>query len=210
MIKIKICGITNHEDATLAASLGADYAGFNFYKDSPRKVSVKAAKEMTAALPGFTSSVGIFVDEPLEELIKIVKKCGLKNIQLHGNESPEYCREAGSRCSVPVIKAIRVADETAITAMQSYLESVNYFLLDTASSEAPGGTGAVFNWDIAVKAKELNKPFFLAGGLTPENVADAIEKVRPFGIDTASGVERLPRRKDYEKMKTFITAARRT
>jgi len=210
MIKIKICGITNIQDATLAASLGADYVGFNFYKDSPRKVSAKAAKEIIAALPGFVIPAGIFVDEPVQELVTTVKKCGLKIIQLHGSESAAYCKEAASLCSLPVIKAFRVADETTLTAMQGYLDSADYFLLDASAPEAPGGTGMVFNWDIAVKAKELNKPFFLAGGLTPGNIAEAIEKVRPFGVDTASGVERLPKRKDYEKMKSFITTARRT
>lgn len=209
MIKIKVCGITNKEDALLAASLGADYVGFNFCKDSPRKVSAKLASEIIATLPGFTLSAGVFVDEDIESLAKTVKKCALKIIQLHGSETPEYCREAASRCLVPVIKAFRVADETIIEAIAAYGESINYILLDAHIPGELGGTGEVFNWDIALKVKALNKPVFLAGGLNPENAAEAIAKVHPFALDTATGVERVPRRKDYERMKNFITNARR-
>ncbi len=208
MLKVKICGITTMEDATLAASLGADFVGFNFYKDSPRKVSVKNAQDMIAKLPPFVTTVGIFVDEDPAMVVKTAKKCALKYIQLHGNETPEQCKEIAQLSSLPVIKAFRISDETSLGALAQYAESVSYFLLDACKEGEPGGTGEVFNWDLAIKAKEHNKPLFLAGGLTPENVREAVKKVQPFAVDTASGVERLPRRKDYDKMKGFITQAR--
>jgi phosphoribosylanthranilate isomerase len=207
MTKVKICGITNYEDALLVANLGAEYIGFNFYKDSPRKVSVNMAKEVIGKLPGFVLPVGVFVDEVLEEVVKTAKKCGLKYIQLHGQESPAYCTEVKTRTGLPVIKAFRVTGEESIGAMAPYRDIVDYFLLDAFVPGEPGGTGEVFNWDLAIKAKEYNKPVFLAGGLTPENVVDAIEKVLPFAVDVASGVERLPRRKDYDKMKQFVRNA---
>lgn len=209
MVKVKICGVTNYDDALLVANLGAEYIGFNFYKDSPRKVSVKMAKDVIAKMPPFVQSVGVFVDEELAEVVKTAKKCGLKLVQLHGQESPEYCWDAAAQTGCGIIKAFRIADEKSLEALPFYQDSVSYFLLDAYVAGEPGGTGEVFNWELAVKAKELvSKPVFLAGGLTPENIADAIEKVQPFAVDAASGVERLPKRKDYDKMKTFIRRAR--
>ncbi|MBN1621655.1 MAG: phosphoribosylanthranilate isomerase [Endomicrobiales bacterium] len=203
-VKVKICGVTNSGDATTVASLGADYIGFNFYKQSPRKISVKNAKEIVAKLPPFITPAAVFVDEELESLLKIVKKCGFKMIQLHGDEPPEYCSQIKSSLSLPLIKAFRIADEESLEKISSYQDIADYFLLDTYVHGEPGGTGEVFNWDLALKAKELGKPVFLAGGLNPDNVSEAIEKVQPFAVDTASGVERLPTRKDFDKMKNFI------
>ncbi len=208
MVKVKICGITNFDDALLAANLGADFIGLNFYKESPRKVLVKNAKEIVSKMPPFVSTVGVFVDEVMEELVKTAKKVPLKYIQLHGSETPEYCAAAAQATGLPVIKAIRVYDEKSIEAMAPYVESVSYFLLDAYVPGEPGGTGEVFNWDLAVKAKELGKPVFLAGGLTPDNLTEAILKTQPFAVDAASGVERLERRKDYDKLNKFIRAAR--
>ena len=208
--KIKICGVTNVADANLVASLGADYLGLNFYKESPRKVSVKMAKDVAAMLPPFTIPVGVFVDEVIEELVKTVKKSGVKMVQLHGSESPEYCRLVKEKTALPVIKAFRVVDESAIDNILSYSDSCDYYLFDAYVEGQPGGTGEVFNWDLVttMKLKGLVKPFFLAGGLTPENVEQAIEKVEPFAVDVASGVERLPSRKDFDKMKVFVRNAR--
>ena len=163
MIKIKICGITNAEDAMLAANLGADLVGFNFVKESPRKVSVKLASEVISSLPGFVASVGVFADEDLDALVKAAKKCALKYIQLHGSESPEYCATVFSKTSLPIIKAFRVKDDSVVEEMKNYLNCADFFLLDAFSEDAAGGTGKVFNWDIALKARDLNKPFFLAG-----------------------------------------------
>jgi phosphoribosylanthranilate isomerase len=208
MVKVKICGITNYDDALLVANLGSDFIGFNFYKDSPRKISVKLAKEIISKMPPFVSTVGVFVDEMQEEVVKTAKKAGLKYIQLHGNETPEYCKTVSAAASLPIIKAFRIADEKSLESIPPYADSVNYFLLDAYVPGEPGGTGEVFNWELALKAKEMGKPVFLAGGLTPENVTDAILKVMPFAVDVASGVERLQRRKDYDKMNKFIRAAR--
>jgi phosphoribosylanthranilate isomerase len=209
-IKVKICGICNLEDANLAASLGADYIGLNFYKESPRKVSLKMAKDIIALLPPFTLPVAVFVDEPIGDLVKLLAKTGFDAVQLHGSETPEYCKEVKEKTNIKVIKAFRISDEASVEAAIAYLECCDYFLFDAYVPGEPGGTGEVFNWDLVLtmKVKGINKPFFLAGGLTPENVGMAIEKVEPFGVDTASGVERLPKKKDFEKMKQFIREAR--
>jgi phosphoribosylanthranilate isomerase len=208
MVKVKICGVTNYDDALLAANLGADFIGLNFYKDSPRKVSVKNAKEIVSKMPPFVAVAGVFVDEPLEELVKTAKKVPLKYIQLHGSETPEYCAQAAQSSGLPVIKAFRISDEKSLEEIPKYSESASFFLLDAFVPGEQGGTGEVFNWDLAVKAKEYGKPVFLAGGLTPENLTEAILKVQPFAVDAASGVERLERRKDYDKLNKFIRAAR--
>jgi phosphoribosylanthranilate isomerase len=208
MAKIKICGITKEDDASLAMSLGADYLGFNFYKESPRKVSPKMVDEIMGKLPPFIIPVGVFVDEDPKEIGKVIKRSAIKMLQLHGNETPEYCKAIKQACGLPVIKGFRVADDTIIETIKPYLDVIDYILLDTFVEGEPGGTGKTFNWDIALKVKELGKPMFLAGGLTPDNIGEAVEKVNPFAVDTASGVERLPRRKDYDKMKAFIRAAK--
>jgi phosphoribosylanthranilate isomerase len=205
--KVKICGVTNLKDATLVASLGADYIGLNLYKESPRKVSVKMAKDIIATLPPFITPVAVFVDEDITEAGKILKKCGFKMVQLHGNESVEYCTQLKVAANIPLIKAFRILDENSLSLMIDYKDVVDYFLLDAYVAGEPGGTGETFNWELALKAKELNKSVFLAGGLTPDNVLDAIEKVQPFCVDSASGVERLPTKKDYDKLKDFIRKA---
>ena len=208
MAKVKICGVTNLEDALIVTNIGADFVGFNFYPASPRKISEKLCKEIVQKLPPFILPVGVFVDEELENLKKTAKKCSLKMIQLHGSESPEYCKQVFDETSIPVMKAFRIENESSIEAIKPYLEAVNYLLLDAYVPGEPGGTGESFNWELAVRIKDLNKPFFLAGGLTPENVSEAISKVQPFGVDVASGVERLPRRKDYDKVNKFVRRAR--
>jgi phosphoribosylanthranilate isomerase len=166
------------------------------------------AKDVIASLPPFVIPVGVFVDEDIQVLAKTAKKCALKVIQLHGTETPEYCAQAAALTSLPVIKAVRMQNEESLSLLSQYAGSVSYFLLDTFVEGQEGGTGQAFNWDLAVKAKDAGKPFFLAGGLTPENVAEAVEKVLPFGVDVCSGVERLQRRKDFDKMKLFIRRAR--
>ena len=210
MTKIKICGITNEKDALWAASLGIDYLGMNFYKDSPRKVSAQTAKKIVDKLPAFTQGVGIFVDEDINSIVKIGKKCRLSFVQLHGNESPQYCDELSSLLAkangCKIIKAFRIRDEDSLKEIPQY--SIEYILLDAFVQGELGGTGETFNWDLAVKAKEFNKPIFLSGGLSVENVKDAIEKVNPYAIDVASGIERLPRRKDYDKMHEFVHKVR--
>lgn len=203
-VKVKICGVTNREDATWAVNLGASFIGFNFWEGSPRKVSEKNAQEVISNLPLFVSTVGVFVNAEESYLETIVRKTKIHYIQLHGDEDPAYCESLKSK-GMKIIKAFRLRSESEIDTIMRYRDAAEYFLLDTFREDVPGGTGQTFNWDIARMVKErIQKPFFLAGGLTPENVYEAAEKVMPFGVDVCSGIEKSPRRKDYEKMKEFI------
>ncbi len=210
MTKIKICGITNGKDAMWCTGLGVNYLGFNFYPNSPRKISAKLASQIILKLPPFVQPVGVFVNEEINNLAKIVTGCKLKLVQLHGAESVEYINNLinilnTKNIKVEIIKAIRIESESSLVLLPQYMQVVNYFLLDTYVPGTEGGTGEIFNWYIAIKAKEYGKPIFLAGGLTPNNVRDAITKVDPFAVDVASGVERLPKRKDFDKVKQFVT-----
>jgi len=207
MVKIKICGITNEKDALWAVNMGADYIGFNFYKNSPRKVSLKLAAQIIAKLPSFTQSVGVFVNEEIKIVKRIAEKGGLSLVQLHGEEAPEYCRELKAQSPrLRIIKAFKMKNKGNLEEIQNY--DVDYYLLDSYVPGIEGGTGEIFNWDLAVEAKQFGKPIFLAGGLTAENVILAIEKVSPYAVDVASGVERTPRRKDYQLMREFINRVR--
>ena len=207
MVRIKICGITNEKDALWVVNLGVDYIGFNFYKDSPRKISPKLAAQIIGKLPSFTQPVGVFVNEEMKAVKRIAEKCRLNLVQLHGEETPEYCRELQTQSPrLKIVKAFRIRDKENLDGIGNY--SVDYYLLDSYVPGIEGGTGEIFNWDLAVEAKQFGKPVFLAGGLTPDNVTQAIEKVDPYGVDVASGVERTPRRKDYNLMREFITRIR--
>jgi phosphoribosylanthranilate isomerase len=207
--RVKICGITNEQDALWVSNLGADFIGLNFYKDSERKISLDMAEKIVNGLPAFIKTVGVFVDEDVKKLKKIATKCRLSMVQLHGNESPEYCAEIHAiQGELKIIKAFRIQDESSLERINAYAGFSDYYLLDAYVPDQLGGTGQTFNWDLAVKAKALGKPLFLSGGLTPDNVQEAIEKVKPFAVDVASGIEKTARRKDYDKMKDFIQKAR--
>ena len=208
MVKVKFCGVTNYDDALLVTNLGADYIGFNFYPESPRKISANGARDIIEKLPPFITSVGVFVDEDVSAVEKNIKKTNIKIVQLHGKETPDYCRSVKEKTGCPVIKVFHIEGEGSLVDLADYKDTVDYFLLDACVEGVPGGTGETFNWDAAAHAADFGKHIFLAGGLTPENVGNAIEKVAPFAVDVASGVERLPRRKDYEKMSAFIRHAR--
>jgi phosphoribosylanthranilate isomerase len=201
MVRIKICGITNLEDALLAADLGADALGFIFYPPSPRSVEPDAAKAIIAQLPPFVTTVGVFVDEDVAAVKELAAAVGLDRLQLHGKETPEYCRSLGRR----VIKVFRVRDENSLTELAAYQNVVQALLLDTYKKGQVGGTGETFNWDLALKAKKYG-PIILAGGLTPENVAQAIAAAQPQAVDVASGVEAAPGKKDPVKLKAFFAA----
>jgi phosphoribosylanthranilate isomerase len=207
MPKVKICGITNAQDALWAANLGADFIGLNFYPQSPRKVSAKHAKELAAQIPPFVSVVGVFVDEPLESLAKLVKSVPLKIVQLHGQETPEYCKSVKA-LGVRVSKVFRLVRPLDLSELTPYEEAVDYFLFDSHSDAALGGTGETFAWEWMKGAEQLTKPFFLAGGLRPDNILEAIKTVHPPMVDVCSGVEKSPTRKDYEVMKQFIQSAK--
>ena len=203
MVKIKICGITNLEDALLAAELGADALGFIFFPQSPRKVAPETAREIIAQLPPFVASVGVFVDEAAAVLKELAARVGLDWVQLHGQESPEYCRSLGRR----VIKGFRIKDENSLRELEPYRDAVQAFLLDTYKKGQVGGTGEVFDWYLAREAKKFGQ-IILAGGLTPENVGQAIAIALPAAVDAASGPEAEPGRKDPAKLRAFFKAIR--
>lgn len=202
-VKIKICGITNRDDALRAVDLGADALGFIFYPKSPRFVKVAAAADICASLPPFVAKVGVFVDELEYEIERALRDCLLTALQFHGDEPPGFCQKFAAQS----IKAIRVRDESSLRTAAEY--DVDALLLDTYTESEQGGTGRTFDWSLAVKAKEkLSPPIILSGGLTPDNVAGAIQAVQPYGVDVSSGVEREPGKKDPEKLRRFIEACR--
>jgi phosphoribosylanthranilate isomerase len=202
MLRIKICGITNTEDAFAAIACGADALGFVFYSKSPRSVKPETARSIISSLPPLVTTVGVFVDEDKETLEKIVSYTGLDIIQLHGSESPEYFS-----LSRKTIKAIRVKDLADLELLNQY-KTAAAFLLDTYSPDSIGGTGHVFNWEIAVEAKKLGR-IILAGGLSPDNIEEAVKLVQPYAIDVASGVEGSKKgKKDHKRLRLFIERAR--
>ena len=201
-VTVKICGITNLEDARAAADAGADALGFIFYDASPRAVSIETVAQITRELLPTIAKVGVFVN-PEEDLVQAaIARGGLNILQFHGEESSDFCRQFG----VMSMKAFRVRDTTSLAILSAY--ETDAFLLDSYVAGKPGGTGELFNWDLAVEAKQFGKPIFLAGGLTPENVAAAVLHVRPFGVDVSSGVEERPGKKDHGKLKEFIAAVK--
>jgi phosphoribosylanthranilate isomerase len=200
--RVKICGITNFADAQAAVEAGADALGFNFYEKSPRFISLKATAEISKQLPPFAMRVGVFVNAPEDFVLRAIAESGLTMLQFHGDEPPEFCAQFG----LMSMKAFRIRDEASLAELPKF--ATDAYLLDAYSAEARGGTGEKFNWELAVEAQKFGKPIFLAGGLTPENVADAVRKVQPFGVDVSSGVEISPGKKDHAKVKAFIEAAR--
>ncbi len=190
-MKVKICGITNYQDASAALKLGVDALGFIF-APSPRRISPEKAKEIISALPPFVKTVGVFVNEDPSAIRNIMNFCGLDLIQLHGDESPEFASEF-----MPyAIKAFRLKDESSLRSIGPYRGKVRAIVFDTYSKNKKGGTGETFDWDLAVKGKEMGAPIILAGGLTPSNIEQAISVVRPYAVDVNSGVEDAPGRKN--------------
>jgi phosphoribosylanthranilate isomerase len=201
-VKVKICGITNLADGLVAAEAGADAVGFVFYDQSPRHISIAAAADLIRQLPPFVMKAGVFVNAPEELVLRASRECGLNLLQFHGDEPPEYCLQFG----LMSMKAFRIRDAASLQAFHNY--PTDAWLLDAYSSGKPGGTGETFNWDLAYEARGWGRPVFLAGGLTPENVAEAVRRARPYGVDVSSGVEAEPGKKDHAKVKAFIQAAK--
>ncbi|MBC8094401.1 MAG: phosphoribosylanthranilate isomerase [Akkermansiaceae bacterium] len=201
-VKVKICGIANVADGLTAAEAGADMIGLMFYERSPRNISIATAAEISRALSPFIVKVGVFVNPTEDAVLRAIGECGVTLLQFHGEETPEFCTQFG----VMSMKAFRVRDAESLNALPNY--QTDAWLLDAYSPDAHGGTGAKFNWDLAIEAKKLGKPIFLAGGLTPENISDAVRKVEPFGVDVSSGVESAPGKKDHAKVRAFIQAVR--
>ncbi len=202
-LRIKICGMTHPADARAAVEAGADALGFVFYETSPRRITPAAAAEIIRELPPFVAKVGVFVDATEAFIREVTARCGLDTLQLHGSESPEFC---GRFAGLKVVKAFRLVDLDSLQALPTY--PTHAWLLDSYVPGTPGGTGAKFNWNLAIEAKKLGRPIILAGGLTPQNISEAVRQVRPYGVDVSSGVESAPGRKDPGKIRAFIVAAR--
>lgn len=199
-VRVKICGVTRLEDALLAVRLGADAIGFNFWPRSKRFIAPNVARAIIRALPPFVTTVGVFVDPTPDEALRAAEVAGIQSFQLHGDEPPELV----ASLPLPVVKAIRLADRGALAALARY--EVAAFLLD-APGPGYGGSGERCDWTLAAEAARAAR-ILLAGGLTPDNVGDAVRTVRPYGVDVASGIERAPGVKDESKLEAFIRAAR--
>ena len=199
MTRVKICGITNYDDAAMAADLGADALGFIF-APSPRMVSPDRAREIITKLPAFVKSVGVFVNEDNDRITDIIDYCGIDIVQLHGDESPEICESFMPRA----VKALKIRGDNTPEEYTEYKGKVKAFLLDTYSEKAAGGTGKTFNWDIAIRIKNLGVPVILAGGLDASNIREAVQKVRPYAVDVSSRIEERPGKKDHGKMKELF------
>jgi phosphoribosylanthranilate isomerase len=199
--RIKICGITSREDALAAVAAGADALGFVFYGASPRAISPVQAAEIIGGLPPFVTTVGLFVNADRATIEATVANCGLDVIQLHGDESPQDCLYAACR----VVKALRIRDAASLERAADY--AVSGLLLDAWSEKVYGGSGEAFDWTL-LKDFAGQHPVILAGGLTPDNVAEAIRLVRPYAVDVSTGVELSPGKKDLQKMAEFIRQVR--
>jgi phosphoribosylanthranilate isomerase len=203
MVKVKVCGITNPVDARVAADAGADAIGLVFAQ-SPRRVSVGRAREIAAALPEGVLKVGVFVDAEPEEVLRIAREVGLDYAQLHGDEPPDALKEIREG-GVGVMKALRVRNAESLADVERY--EADLFLLDAWSAEARGGTGARFDWELA-KSLRGRDNILVSGGLGPENVREAIEYFEPYGVDASSSLEERPGKKNGERVRRFVGAAR--
>ncbi len=201
MVRIKICGITNPEDALFATDLGVDALGFVFYSKSPRYIEPKEAHKIIQLLPPFLTKVGVFVNETTARVNEIIELTGIDIVQLHGQEPPEYCQKLERK----VIKAFRIASNFNLEQVGAY--KVDAYLLDTYVKGIYGGTGESFDWEIAKRAKRYGR-IILAGGLNPENIEAAIQQVRPYAVDISSGVEIRPGKKDRRKLEQLVLQVR--
>jgi phosphoribosylanthranilate isomerase len=201
-LKVKICGITRPQDAEAAVEAGANLLGLVFYENSPRYVEISAASAICRLVPPHVLRVGLFVNADPERVIDAAQSCSLHVLQFHGDESPDYCTQFG----LMTMKAFRVRGPESLTELPRY--RTDAWLLDAHVAGQFGGTGQRFDWSLAAQATRLGRPVFLAGGLTPENVGDAVSAVQPYGVDVSGGVESAPGLKDPVRMRAFIQAAR--
>jgi phosphoribosylanthranilate isomerase len=205
MVQVKICGITNLEDALAALGAGADALGFNFYQGSPRFIEPEAARRIIERLPRRVLTVGVFVNEGGPEMVaRIADRARVEAVQLHGDETSDYCRALRERF---VIKALRVTEDFVPESAARY--EADAVLLDAYAVESRGGTGRVIDWQKARRTRELVPKLFLAGGLAPENVAEAIRAVEPYAVDACSRLESAPGRKDTSRVNAFIAAVKK-
>jgi len=204
MVRVKVCGITNYQDASMAIELGADALGFIF-ASSPRQITPEKARDIIYAIPPFVQTVGVFVDEDPVKIRRTIHLCRLDLVQLHGDESPDLCREL-MPCA---IKALRLKDKSSLSAIKPYRGRVKAILLDTYMQGKRGGTGRTFDWDLAIKAKEFGIPTILSGGLNPDTISEAISLVKPFGVDVNSGIEESPGKKSPDLMGELMEIIRK-
>lgn len=202
--RIKVCGITDSGDLAHAVSAGVDGLGFIFAENSPRRVEPEKARELIRKVPPFVDAVGVFVNEDPDVVTDIIKYCGLTMVQLHGQENVDYCR----LMPVRILKSFAVKDDIEGAKMAAYAGEVAGFLLDTYDQAMAGGTGRAFDWNLAADPR-IPGPVLLAGGLGPDNVGEAINAARPYGVDVNSGVEKSPGRKDHAMLTALIEAVRR-
>lgn len=202
MVRVKICGITNLEDALASVDAGAHALGFNFYRQSPRYIEPSAARRIIEQLPASVLSVGVFVNEDSEKVARVADEASVRAVQLHGDESPSYCRNLKR---VFVIKALRVNSEFEPEQAAQY--ETEAILLDGFTARAYGGAGQSFDWSLAMRTRRLVAKLFLAGGLNANNVTEAIVSVQPYAVDACSGLESVPGRKDQARVRAFIKAA---
>ena len=202
-VRIKICGITRKGDALAAVRAGADALGFLFYPKSKRHISPEQALDIIRALPPLITVVGVFANESAEKIAAVRKTCGLDAVQLHGDETPEFCRSLPGK----TIKAFRLQDAETIAAARTF--STGAWLFDGYAPNQRGGTGSPFNWGWIRQSGPLPRPFIVAGGLTPANVGNCIKTVRPYAVDVSSGVEDAPGKKNADKMRRFVAAVRK-
>jgi phosphoribosylanthranilate isomerase len=208
--RIKICGITKLEDAEFAVEAGAWAIGLILWRRSKRRCRIEEAQRIGAAVKRRVEVVGVFVNATMDEVALAVDQCGLTIVQLHGDEGPSYCAEVGRRTGAKVIKAARVRNGSDVTALRPF--HTDFHLLDTHVPGVQGGTGETFDWDLARVRRaapgEKQPPLILSGGLTPENVAEAVRTARPYAVDVASGTESTPGRKDHDKVTAFVREVR--
>lgn len=201
MIKVKICGITNIEDAKAAVEYGVSALGFIFYKKSPRYISPSRARKIIDELPPFVTPIGVFVNHRERAVKDVCNFTGIRTIQLHGDEDPNYCKRLKS---YKLIKAFRVQQDFIFKGITKY--PVSAYLFDTFQEKLFGGTGKIFNWELLAN-QTLDKPVILSGGLSPKNIAKAIKTVRPYAVDVSSGVEKSPGQKNPKLIKSFLSTA---
>lgn len=207
-VRVKFCGITSSGDAEKAIEAGADSLGFVFFKDSQRYITPEYAEAIIKTLPPFVTGVGVFVNEDLRFIEECVEKCGLSAVQLHGDESPEYClrfKNLNMR-GVKLIKGIRVKDEESIRSIEDC--NADAILLDSYKAGLYGGTGKVFDPSLAILAKEYDRRLIISGGLNPDNIREIIKEIKPYGVDASSGIESSPGKKNVELMEEFIREVR--
>jgi phosphoribosylanthranilate isomerase len=204
MVRVKICGITNHEDASMAVEMGVDALGFIF-APSPRQITPEKARDIISSIPPFVQTIGVFVDRDHATIKRIIHFCGLDLVQLHGDESPEICLELMPN----TIKAFCLKDESSLQSIKPYDGKVRALLFDTYSEIKRGGTGKTSDWSLAIKGKALGMPIILSGGLKTSNIERAIATVKPYAVDVGSGIEDRPGKKNYLLMKELMETIRK-